>query len=349
MKNRKKILYISTNDGSDMRINKEIKSLHMHFEVIFIGMGLTNENCYIKDLCKEIYIVIGSKKNLFTFLKHFFIVIKALLKHKINSIHLINEKLVLIYYPILFFKYSVLDLFDSVFLLSNMSKNKGLLLKLFIYAPINKIIVTDKNRYDLMPNILKRRLLILPNYPNKMIATSKKTASKNLRIMYFGWMGLGRGTEIVEGLISIDPNIKVYMAGWFSDKYTEQIIQKYPLQIEYLGVIKQNKALDFSSKNADYILCVYRPTNDNNINASPNKIYDAISIDTPIIINSEVKISSWVIENKLGYVIDEYLVSDFMKLKIDLQDFKHSYVPPKLLKDELNWENCQEILWEAHK
>ena len=86
---RKNILYISTNDGSDIRINKEIKSLHMHFEVIFIGIGLNVEKCYIKDFCKEVYIVSGSKKSLFTYLKHFLMVIKALLKYKIDSIHLI--------------------------------------------------------------------------------------------------------------------------------------------------------------------------------------------------------------------------------------------------------------------
>ena len=44
-------------------------------------------------------------------------------------------------------------------------------------------------------------------------------------------------SKIIEGLILVDKNIKVYMAGWFSDKYTENIIGKYKNQIEYLGIL----------------------------------------------------------------------------------------------------------------
>ena len=47
----KKILYISTNDGSDMRINKEIKTLARYAEVYFLGVGEYGDKNYAKSNC----------------------------------------------------------------------------------------------------------------------------------------------------------------------------------------------------------------------------------------------------------------------------------------------------------
>ena len=41
----------------------------------------------------------------------------------------------------------------------------------------------------------------------------------------------------------------------------------------------------------------------------PNKIYDAIQIQTPVIINSEVKISKFVEKINLGYIIKDYYIA----------------------------------------
>lgn len=36
---KKKILYLCINDGSDMRINKEIRTLNKRYDVVFLGVG----------------------------------------------------------------------------------------------------------------------------------------------------------------------------------------------------------------------------------------------------------------------------------------------------------------------
>jgi hypothetical protein len=167
--------------------------------------------------------------------------------------------------------------------------------------------------------------------------------------MYYGWMGMGRGTEIINGFLEAGCEIKVYMAGWFCDEETMNLLNGRGDQVEYLGVLKQEDAIKFAAANADFILCVYKPTNENNINASPNKIYDAILIDTPVIVNSEVKISDWISRNNLGFDIGSYIVVDYNETYKSLVSYKNSFVFNSELKHKYSWESIENRLWQAHK
>src|SRR5690606_30128063 len=277
----------------------------------------------------------------------FFLVLQLLLTRKINSVHVINEQLMLFFYPLLFFKPTVLDLFDSIFLKKNLPGNKAKILKKIVYAPINKIIVTDNNRLDLMPDFVRAKCLVLPNYPNKIENVPNKKRG-NLTIMFNGWMGCGRGTEIIEGLLNTNRPIKIIMAGWFSDEHTKKLITRFPDKIDYRGVLPQREALLLTAENADYILCTYAPTNQNNINASPNKIYDAIQLMTPVIINREVKVSTWIKEENLGYIMDSYNTKNYLKLYEDLVDQKDQFNWSDALKDKYTWENVEDVLISTH-
>src|SRR5690606_42137033 len=69
--------------------------------------------------------------------------------------------------------------------------------------------------------------------------------------------------------------------------------------LQYYGILEQGKAIRLAAVRADYILCVYRPVNENNVYASPNKIFDAIQAGIPLIINREVNVAEWVFRNRL--------------------------------------------------
>jgi hypothetical protein len=138
------------------------------------------------------------------------------------------------------------------------------------------------------------------------------------------------------------------MAGWFSDDYTKSLTSLYPTQIEFVGVIPQESALQLAKTKADYILCVYAPINENNINASPNKVYDSIQTGTPLIINSEVRISEWVKEKGIGFILPQYQVADFNKLYFDLQRQKNTFSFNSELKFSYTWQRVEENLLKAH-
>lgn len=344
----KTILYISSNDGSDMRINKEIKSLSQNFNVIFIGVK-GNANCYVKEYCSEVFLIKGRRNTIVTLVKQFIRIIYLIFFRKIDSIHVINEQLMVFFYPVFIFKHTVLDVFDSIFLKMNYPGNKMLILKRLVYAPVNIIIVTDDNRYNLMADFLKRKCVVVPNFPYNIENIPSKKSNEILTILYNGWMGLGRGTEIVEGLLKAGFPIKFLMAGWFSDDYTKGLVKRYTSQIDFKGVLAQKDALLMAAEFADYILCMYAPLNTNNINASPNKVFDSILVDTPIIINEEVKISKWVKDHNVGLVIDNYDVSDFELLYHQLLKYRGKFNHPNEFKKKYVWESVENNLLSAHK
>ena len=342
------ILFISTNDGSDMRINKEIRSLQKKAEVIFLGVG-DGSKCYVSEYCKKVILVKGKRTSLYVLSKQILTFIWLLITKKVKTVHIINEEFYLLLYPFLVFKHTVLDLFDSVFLRKNLSGERLKGIKRIVYWAANTILVTDENRYNLMPECIKQKCLILPNYPETTNFTNEKESSDDLRILYYGWMGLNRGTEIIEGLLKTNFPLKIYMAGWFSDEYTSRMVKEYEARVEFVNVLPQRKALELARTKADYILCVYAPINENNINASPNKVYDAIQTQTPLIMNAEVKVSEWVLDKGIGFIFPEYKVEDYNELYNCLQSAKNTFVFSEDLRIDFNWENVADSLLKAHQ
>lgn len=341
------ILFVSSNDGSDMRINKEVETLSRTSRIIFLGVG-PEDNCYVKKSCSMTVLINGRRNTMMTQIRLVYAFAGIIFKNKIASIHIINEQLLIFFYPFLFGKHVVLDLFDSIFLRWNKPGNRWIMLKKIVYLPVNKILVTDTNRLNLMPDFIRKKCLVLPNYPHSYKFEIKQKSIDKLTILYNGWMGLHRGTEVVEGLLKTRLPLRVIMAGWFSDDYTRGLPGKYSESIEFLGVLPQEEASRIAAKEADYILCVYEPINENTINASPNKIYDAIQTDTPVIINQEVKVSGFVNEYALGIVIPTYYVADFHQLYFQLAARKNSFGFSTELKKKYSWENVEDVLLEAH-
>jgi hypothetical protein len=186
----------------------------------------------------------------------------------------------------------------------------------------------------------------LENYPYKYAGPKRKATGETVTILYNGWLGVHRGTELVEALLATGQNFRFIMAGWFADNRTRQLPQ-HP-QVEYRGILHQSEALRIAAMEADYILCVYAPINENNINASPNKIYDAIQTNTPVIINREIRIAEFVEKNRLGVIIDQYATEDAQQLAELLFTMKGSFHFDDYLADRFSWEHIEHILINAH-
>ena len=117
--------------------------------------------------------------------------------------------------------------------------------------------------------------------------------------------------------------------------------------MEFLGVLTQQQSTELAAQ-CDYILSLYEPINENNINASPNKIYDAIQVGTPVIINREVKVAAFVEENQLGYVLDSFYADDYPKLVEELVYRKRNYQFSEKLRARFTWEAVEDKLVDAH-
>jgi hypothetical protein len=226
-------------------------------------------------------------------------------------------------------------------------KGKAELLKTVVYKIPSAILVTDDNRKRLMPQKFYHKITVVENYPYRYSNNiAKISKEQELIIFYNGSMSKARGTEMLLNMLKIDVNMRVKMAGWVYDEETK-ILSGHP-QVDFLGVITQQQSMQIAAQ-CDYILSVYEPINENNINASPNKIYDAIQAQTPVIINAEVKIAGFVKEKKLGYVIHSFYENDYSQMIQKMKRLKSTFTFDTTLQNSYTWEAIQAKLLKAHR
>jgi len=345
----KNILFIAPNDGSDTRINKEVISLSKNAYVYYIGIGEYKNISFVQKHCTGFFLIPGKNNSALTIIKQILKAIRILISHKISSIHFINEHSFIFFYPFIWNKYVVLDLFDSIFLTLNKPKNQWSIIKRIIYLPVNKVIVTDENRRGLLPDFLNEsnKVVVLENFPN-YFSLPKKNKEKNnkITILYSGTLMERRGTNILFNLVNKDHQIKIICAGWIKDYETKKLIN-HP-SVNYLGIMKQEELLKITAHQCDYILSVYEPLHMQNINASPNKIYDSIMCDVPSIINNEVKISSFVKEENIGIVLNNYYNIDYNSFIEELKTRKDTFIFSNELKYNNSWNMVESRLLKAH-
>lgn len=330
-----------------MRINKELRTLGRVASVELVALGPDRTQCYAATLVHTLHFIEGERSSKSTLLRYFLRCISLLVRRQYHSVHIINEpQLIALWLFAWFQKRVVLDLFDSIFLRKNKPGNQWLWIKKATYAPVSEIIVTDENRVNLLPDFLKKEAHVLPNYPNQVGDLPSKKRSPYLTIMYYGWLGELRGTRTIRELLAANPDLRVLMAGWVADA-PSRALTLHP-RVEWLGVLPQAEALRVVAERADYILCVYAPVNDNNINASPNKIYDAMLTRTPVIMNAEVKVSAFVKDLQLGYVMPGYACTDFALLAGELIKHRDAYIFDPMLCQSYTWEKVEDVLIKAH-
>ena len=338
-----RLLYLCLNDGSDTRINKEVRTLSAQFDVHYVGIGRSQEQSFVRPYCEQFTLIPGHHKEKMTFARYWQKATRLLRRGEYHSVHVINEQLVWLFFPFLYRHRTVLDIFDSVFLKGG--SRLGWLQRATYRLP-HTIIVTDDNRRGLMPAAFLPKVKVVENYPYRCTAPPRKDGSRDgLFIFYNGSMSRSRGTEWLRSLLELDEKVSVKMAGWVYDEPTREL-STHP-RVDFLGVISQQESMQVAAR-CDYILSLYEPVNQNNINASPNKIYDAIQARTPVIINREVKIAAFVEAQGIGYVLDSFYATGLAEVKDDLIARKGSYPFSADLLGRYTWEAVEDKLLAAH-
>jgi hypothetical protein len=346
---RPTLLFISVNDGSDTRIFKEIKSLSQNFEITFIGIQTPNSTTSMLPTSCRTFFIKGLRRSPLTLAKLFFQVAR-LRPWRFSSVHIINENLALVLFPLLMLaRHWVLDIFDSFFLKSNSRITSTLktIMQRIIYGSASVILVTDEARLNLLPEWSRAKTRVLPNYP---LTDGSHNGLRSVRdgpltIFFSGSIGRDRGIPFLVNLIRQDAQLVVHAAGWLYDQEGEELT-RHP-QVKYHGVVHQKAAAQIA-KQCDYILCLYEPNIVNNIYASPNKIYDGIQAGVPVIINQEVLVSVFVRTEQLGYVLESYNPADVATILEDLKAQRGQYGHISKLHGNYTWEVVEPILINTH-
>jgi glycosyltransferase involved in cell wall biosynthesis len=168
-----------------------------------------------------------------------------------------------------------------------------------------QIIVTDENRRGLLASRYLPRVTVLPNYPRLSDAVPTGTLpSGPTRILVAGTLlqqrGLGQLLDACQGL----EEIELWCAGRAVAPWVREVFLKSPLT-RYFGMLPQPEVLALTHA-CDAVFCFYEPLTLNDVNASPNKLYDSMMVGRPVIINAETQVARFVAAHDLGYVMDYY-------------------------------------------
>ena len=224
-----------------------------------------------------------------------------------------------IFRPSLRFIYDIHDDFSLRYRLPVVLKNIISRADKFIKNRAHTVIHVDANRVR-QGDINYR---VIPNIPpqKKRSAQLKKHNPPNLIFGYAGLLSNGRGLGSMHKFFNENQHCKLILAGNIVNHDGQKLSSLN--NVDYLGSIEQ-ESLFQKLENCDALFCLYDPTLEINRLAASNKVYDALMLNKPIIINEGLLISDVIAEHGLGLVIPyDYSQKWDVILKLDEQDFKN--------------------------
>jgi len=348
-----RVAIIHREGGADPRCVKIINTLrNAGHEVMFVGWDPSPEVEKVKAVTPDVERILslkselgkaGALKQFPIFLKH---ILSSLREFKPDAVHCVNEEVSLMLLPFkhLLYKYMVTDVFDS--LAYRVRTNNRLLLKVLkflsnlTYRFSDLIIVTDQRRYELIDPKYRGKTIIMENTPDvDPDLFPYKVVEGPLKICTTGLLSKSRGLARLLAAAEKMDNIEIVALGVLGDEYARTEFVNHP-KVNYLGKFKPLDALKVEGE-CDGILAFYRPDSLNNIYASPNKVFDAMSVGRPVIINSETKVSQWVVEHELGYAVPyedtDALVQVLETLRERRNDAEFSARVKNMYKTQYSW------------
>ena len=161
-------------------------------------------------------------------------------------------------------------------------------------------IFPSKIRYEILGSPKLKKIVYLPNILNdNYVPLWVGSSSKDLKVMLCGWLVKSRGLDILEDIIlNTDQNVKFILMGSGDDQSIQSIIKNE--KVQYFGHGSRNETLSRMSE-IDINLALYDPDILINRYALPQKIYDAMMIGCPLLVNSEVQMSEELREKELCF------------------------------------------------
>ncbi len=309
-----RIAYIHGNDGTDVRVGKTCRSLaRLGFDTHFIGWDRRPEAPKTIDLgSAQAHVVsrttvlghgtLGAHAN---FIAH---AVRTLARLRPDVVCAVNEELACAVLPFrgLFYRRLVCDIFDS---LSARAARRPLPLRTALNVISNlglrgsdRLIATDDNRKQMLGRFAHKAVVIenVPEDPGPDLAACKPQGE--IKIWVGGSLDETRGLRGLLAAIENLPGISIVAAGWPYDAFAADTFVRHP-RVRFEGIVTARRALELAAS-CDVVFSYYAPINSYMVNASPNKVYDALAVGRPVLINREVKLAAWVEQEQVGYVLD---------------------------------------------
>ena len=356
-----KISVVHQNDGSDVRIGKICRSLMRENDVDYLGwqkVSVANKAS-----------LGGAKVRLFSYrtgstrgtpaglLLFFFWLIFQLFKTKPQVVYCVNEELTFLlgaFKRVLGFRL-VCDIFDPF--ADRNSKSRMHRLYLWIQKlgrrAADALVVTDEYRFDRIEAEFQRKAVVVGNYPECEVATPRLESFQRkdgyFYIAFVGTLRESRGVSHLRAALKELPWLRIRCAGWLVDKEAREFIEDD--RVHYFGVVSAEVSRGIMAA-SDLVLCIYDPSIVNNVHASPNKIYDAMSVGKKCLINDEVLISRFVSDSGLGFLYSYLSPGSLSEVvskcrNMGREAFEVDNALIALAMSRYSWESAEDELFRA--
>lgn len=355
----KRIIVSVTNDlTTDQRIYKVCNTLHTKgYEILLIGRKLHNSEKIIRPYktyrLKLLFnngFLFYAEYNFRLFIKLFFTKKDILLANDLDTLlpnflisKIFKKKLV----------YDSHELFTEVPELINRPfvQNFWLKIEKYIFPKLKNVYTVNQeiatiysSKYNVPVFVIRN---IAPELINKKVDVhfSKRIKGQSKLIILQGTgINIDRGAEEAVEMMQYLPNYKLYIIGSgdsFKVLYKKVALLNLTNTVFILNKMPYQELMEYT-KIADLGLSLDKNTNLNYTLSLPNKIFDYIQAETPILASNTKLITQLIIDEKIGWIIDSHnprvLAKTVEKILMNKSDYDEKFENIKIAAKKYNWE-----------
>lgn len=168
----------------------------------------------------------------------------------------------------------------------------------------------EKKKYVIIPNRLN------PNVENYFFRKEKEIDVNHLSFAFVGGARFDSLLSFTKIILSKYPEHTLHFWGEPVSAYKERFLclsQKYP-NVIFHGKFRNPDDLSMIYNEIDILISTYDAKYENVKYAEPNKIYEAIYFETPIVVTRDTYLADKVQELNIGYVVDPFSEKDVCQL-----------------------------------
>ncbi len=317
-----KILYLSRNDGTDYRGAKICNSLvKLGHTVVNVGWDRTPDKPKKLCLVPEVKLRILRRPGVFEqnslegWADYYPHVIRSLYAERPDAVQAVNEETAALVLPFkrTLFRWLILDVYDSV--TANYYRARWLDLAARVCRWLGNsgsdwIVETAPELQAMLGRFARKSIVIenAPFDPGNEIAARVPTAGP-IRLALGGGLTRRRmGLDVLVAALDLLPpgSVIVEASGWLGDDYAKNVFAKHPA-VRYRWLANAPAFLEVAGS-CDALLYLRSDSCESQYVASvrPNRLFEALAVGRPIIVNPGLAIGRWIEEDKLGIVLPRF-------------------------------------------
>lgn len=214
-------------------------------------------------------------------------------------------------------------------------------------------LVPEVFRADALPKFCRKRVVAIRNTPVDPGCFEPRSVAQDklINIVYSGWIDSKRGVDTLLSAADQFENLIITVVGEGDPELIERF--KSNDKCRFIGYVPYAKSIELL-KEAHFVYIHYSPVRIINRFAAPNKLSESLAVGRPVVINSEIILSSLVGESKCGIVTPygdvEKLVNELEKIISNEPEYMRlCQRSRKLFEKEYSWEKTKKDTEDVYK